>query len=172
MRIFGPTEARFDPHLPPPSDQARGVLYAAGSLPTALVEAFERTRAIERSRDDPYLVSFALAARIALLDLTGAWPTLVGASQAISSGRKDIARLWAQAVYEEYDVEGMLYPSSMSGRHRRRGDPPLHGLSLALFDRGAGALPGHPLMHLPLSHPGLDAALGDIAERYGYALFD
>lgn len=148
------------------------MLYAAGSLPTALVEAFERTRVIERSRDDPWLASFALAAPIVLLDLTGDWPTQAGASQAISSGRKDISRLWAQAIYEEYEVDGLLHPSSMSGTRRRRGDPPMHGLNLVLFDRAATALPGHPLMHLPLRHPGLDAALGDLVERYGYALVD
>ncbi len=171
FRTYGPTSARFDPHLPPPHEQERGVLYAAGSLPTALVEAFGMTRVIERSRDEPWLVSFALAAPLVLLDLTGAWPTLAGASQAISSGRRDIARLWAQAIYEDYDgIHGILYPSSMSGPRRGRHDPPLHGLSLALFERAAIGLPDHPTMHLQLGHPGLDAMLGQIAAAHGYDL--
>ena len=170
MRRFGPTNARFDPQQDPPHDQDRAVLYTAGSLATALAEAFSATRVIERSRDYPWLASFALAEPLRLLDLAGDWPTRAGASQAISSGRKDIARLWAQAVYEEYDVDGILYPSSMSGRRRRRNDPPMHGLAFALFDGATPALPAHPLMHLPLSHPGLDAALGEVAERYGYGL--
>jgi hypothetical protein len=170
MRTFGPTTARFDPHQDPPHDQKRAVLYAAGSLATALVEAFSATRVIERRRDDPWLAGFALAEPVRLLDLAGEWPTRAGASQAISTGRRDVARLWAQAIYEEYDVHGILYPSSMSGRRRRRDDPAMHGLAFALFDRATQALPAHPLMHLPLSHPGLDAALGEVAERYGYGL--
>lgn len=170
MRSFGPTSARFDPHEEPPHDQNRAVLYAAGSLPTALAEAFSATRVIERKRDDPWLVSFALAEPVSLLDLAGDWPTRAGASQAISSGRKDVARSWARAIYEEYEVDGLVYPSSMSGRRRRRNDSAIHGLAFALFDRAARALPDHPSLHLPLSHPGLDAALGQVAERYRYGL--
>jgi len=171
VRYYGPTQARFDPHVPPPRDQDRGILYAAASIPTALVEAFGNRRVIERSFANPWIASFELATPILVLDLTGAWPTFAGSSQAISSGRKDIARLWAQAIYEDYpEVEGLLYPSSMSGTRRQPGDPPMHGLALALFDRGARGLPGHPSLHLPLLHPGLDAALGEVADRYKYSL--
>jgi hypothetical protein len=172
MREYGPTSARFDPQVDPPRNQERGVLYAAGSIPTALAEAFGLTRVIERRRDDPWLAGFRLVIRLRLLDLTGAWPTRAGGSQAISSGRKDIARTWAQAVYEEYEVDGLWYPSSMSGTLRRRGDPRLLGYAVALFDRASVAVPKHPDFHLPLSHPALAGSLGVIAERYGYRMLE
>jgi hypothetical protein len=70
------------------------------------------------------------------------------------------------------DIEGLLYNSSMSGSRRRGSDPVLHGVAVALFDRATGALPPNPVLHLPLNHPGLDAGLGDIANRYGYELID
>jgi hypothetical protein len=173
MRTFGPTSARFDPHEPPPRKHSRGILYAAGSLPTALVEFFGQIRVIERDRDEPWIASFKLTRSIQLLDLSGAWPTRAGASQAISSGRKDIARIWARAIYEEYaKVDGILYLSPMSGRRRAAADPPMHGLAFALFDRAGSALPSNPSMNLRLSHPGLDAALGEVARRFGYGLVD
>lgn len=172
MRTFGPTSARFDPHEPPPHDQTRGVLYAAGSIPTALAEAFGTTRVIELRRDEPWLAGFRLSARLRLLDLSGAWPTRAGASQAISSGRKDVAREWARAVYEEYDVDGVWYPSSMSGLVRAHRDPTLHGYAAALFDRAVRSLPRHPSLHLPLIHPALAGSFGTIADRYGYRLIE
>jgi hypothetical protein len=172
MRTYGPTSARFDPHQPPPHEQDRGVLYAAGSFPTALAEFFGATRTIERSRDEPLIASFRLARVLRLLDLLSGWPTRAGASQALSSGRKDVTRMWARAIYEELDVDGIIYPSSMSGSRRRRSDPPLHGLAVALFDRATSAIPAHPSLNMPLSHPGLDAPLGAIAERFGYGLLD
>lgn len=173
MRTYGPTTSRFDPHEEPPRDQARGVLYAAGSLPTAIVEFFAPTRTIERSRGEPLIASFRLMRSARLLDLTSGWPTRAGASQAISSGRKVIARMWARAIYEEFtEIDGLLYPSSMSGSRREPSDPPLHGFAVALFDRASAALPAHPSLNTPLAHPGLDAALGEVAERFHYGLLD
>lgn len=170
FRDVGPTTARFDPHLPPPQAQDRHVLYAAGSVATALAEAFGVTRVMELSRDRPYLAGFALARRLRLLDLASDWPTRAGASQAISSGRKDIARAWARAIFEEYDVDGLWYPSSMSGTARRRGDPNLHGYAVALFGAARGAFPAHPTLNLALDHPALAPALAKVAERFGYGL--
>lgn len=170
VRTFGPTSSRFDPHVPPPHEQDRGVLYAAGSVPTALAEAFGQTRLIEPRRADPWLAGFRLVGPLRLLDLSGAWPTRAGASQAISSGPRVMARMWARAVYEDYALDGLWYPSSMSGAQRLRGDPPLHGFSVAIFGRAARALPRRPSLHLPLDHPALADALAVIAERYGYGL--
>ena len=121
FRDFGPTSARFDPHLPPPHVGDRQVLYAAGSITTAMAEAFGATRVIELSRDGAYLAGFRLTRAIRLLDLASDWPTRAGASQAISTGRKDVARAWARAIFEEYDVHGLWYPSSMSGTTRALG---------------------------------------------------
>jgi hypothetical protein len=170
MRTFGPTSARFDPHEPPPHDQDRGVLYAAGSIATAIAEAFGPTRLISLSRDAPWLVAFRLETSLRLLDLEGAWPTRAGASQAISSGDKNIAREWARMIYEEYHIDGLWYPSSMSGSVRQSGDPRLHGGAVALFNRAARALPLRPVLHLPLLHPGLTEALATSADRFNYRL--
>jgi hypothetical protein len=170
FRDFGPTAARFDPRLPPPHVQDRHVLYAAGGIATALVEAFGATRVIEQSRDGPYLAGFRLVHPVRLLDLASDWPTRAGASQAISLGRKDIAREWAQAIFEEYDVEGLWYPASMSGTARRPGDPALHGRAVALFGAAHSALPAHPVLNLVLGHPAIGPAIAGVAERFGYAL--
>ena len=170
LRDFGPTSARFDPHLPPPHVQDRHVLYAAGSIATAVAEAFGATRVIELSRDGPYLAGFRLTRRIRLLDLASEWPTRAGASQAINSGRKDTARAWARAIFEEYDIDGLWYPSSMSGTARRGGDPPHHGHAVVLFGTGRSALPAHPVLNLALDHPAIGAAVAGIAERFGYGL--
>lgn len=170
LRNVGPTSARFDPHRPPRRIQDRHVLYAAGSIPTALAEAFGVTRVIEPSRDRPFLAAFRLAKPVRLLDLASDWATRAGASQALSSGRKDIAREWAQAIFEEYEVDGLWYPSSMSGTTRRPSDPRLHGHAVALFTPARRSLPAHPTMNIPLAHPAIAAALAVAAERYGYRL--
>jgi hypothetical protein len=170
FRDHGPTTARFDPHLPPPRVQDRHVLYAAGSIATALAEAFGATRVVELSRDGPYLAAFALTRRLRLLDLASDWPTRAGASQAISSGCKDIARAWAQAIFEEYDLDGLWYPSSMSGTTRRPSDPRTHGYAVALFGDARSAIPAHPTLNVALDHPALAPAIARVAERYAYAL--
>jgi hypothetical protein len=170
FRDFGPTSARFDPHLPPPRVQDRCILYAAGSIPTALAEAFGATRVIELSRDGPYLAAFRLARPVGLLNLTSDWPTTAGASQAISSGRKDIARAWAQAIHEEYAADGLWYPTAMGGTARRAEDLRHHGHAVALFGIGRTALPAHPVLNIALDHPALGAAVARIADRFGYAL--
>jgi hypothetical protein len=170
LRDFGPTSARFDPHLPPPHVQDRHVLYAAGSIATALAEAFGATRLIELSRDGLYLAGFRLARPVRLLDLASDWPTRAGASQALNSGRKDVARAWAQAIFEEFDTDGLWYPSSMSGTARRPSDPQHHGYAVALFGAGRSALPAHPVLNLALDHPAIGAAMAGVAERFGYGL--
>lgn len=42
FRFFGPTQARFDHHEPPPRIQAKGILYAAASPITCLAEVLRR----------------------------------------------------------------------------------------------------------------------------------
>ena len=162
FRFFGPViTARFDHHLAPPSDQDRGILYAAESGPVCLAEVFQATRTVDRQRRDPWLVSFALADGARLLDLSGMWPTRAGASQALASGRRDVARAWSRAIYDEYpDVDGLVYPSSMYGR----------GLAMALYERASRALPSRPELHVPLTHPGLASILRTEASRLGYML--
>jgi RES domain len=118
FRSFGPiATGRFDHHgLPPSEDPVRAMYYASDSAAGAIVETFQDSRFIDRLDREPWIVAFELRDDFVGLDLTGAWPTLAGASQAISSGRRDIARAWSRLIWGEYeDVDGLWYPSAMAG---------------------------------------------------------
>ena len=161
FRHFGPTNSRFDHHLPPSAVGDRGILYAAteGSVPFA--EVFQEARVIDRRRNDPWLVAFDLAAPVALLDLAGDWPTRAGASAAINSGPRPRARRWSQRIYEAYPtIAGLWYPSSMGGNR------PV----IALYDRAVAAMPGRPVFHRALADPALTAIVLRAAGRFGYAV--
>lgn len=149
-------------------------MYVGGDPRTAIVEAFGRTAVIDRRRDEPWLAVFSLRRRVRLLDLRGTWPTFAGASQALATADEPAAtQAWARAMYEAYNVDGILYPSSMRGRP----DPMPAALdadqfchNIALFERAADAIPAHPRVHLALYHPGLDDVIADVARRYRYDL--
>ncbi len=161
FRSFGPiATARFDHHgLPPSEDPVRAIYYASDSAAGAIVETFQDSRFIDRLDREPWIVAFELGDDFVGLDLTGAWPTLAGASQAISSGRRDIARAWSRLIWGEYeDLDGLWYPSAMAGGAH----------DLAAFERARPKIPDHPALNLPLAHPGLEADLNRIAATYGY----
>lgn len=163
LRHFGPAAAcRFDPHEPPPrSDQPEGVTYLAISAQTALAETFQSRRLVNRHHGAPYLVGLRLNRPVQLLDLTRAWPTRAGASQAISSGRRDVARAWARRVREAFpELDGLWYPSSMDGG----------GLCLVLWSPAADALPAVPVLSRALTDPALADRLAGAASRLGYRL--
>lgn len=161
FRSFGPRDARFDHHLPPPRDQGRATYYAAREPTTCVAEVFQWERRIERLVDAPWLVGFRLARAVLLLDLTGRWPTRAGASMAIHSGSRPRARAWSRAIHEAFpEVQGLLYCSSMdSNRH-----------AVALYERARSAMPPRPDFHRPLSNPDLEPFLRDAARAFGYEL--
>lgn len=161
FRHYGPSASRFDHHDPPPSLQAKGVLYAAADAITGLAEVFQATRVIDRGARQPWLVAFELRRDVALLDLTGTWPTRAGASMAINSGPRPQARRWSRAIYDAYPaVDGLLYCSSM---HANRP-------AVALYERAAGAVPSVPHFHRALADPALLPRLNAAATRLGYGL--
>jgi hypothetical protein len=161
FRFFGPTQARFDHHDPPPRVQAKGILYAANCPVTCLAEVFQATRVVERIARDPWLVVFHLTRALVLLDLTGTWPTAAGASMAIGSGPRPRARRWSQSIYAAYPaVEGLLYCSSMHANQP----------AVALFERAQNALPSAPAFHRALADPGLLLRLNAAATLLGYQL--
>jgi hypothetical protein len=150
FRTYGPVaNGRFDHHHPPPHDDpTRGILYGSLDAPAAIAEAFGDGRLIDRVRDGPWLVCFALGRAAALLDLRGAWPTRA-------------AQAWSREIHAAFpSVQGLLYASAMAGS----------STNIALYERAASALPGHPALHVPLAHPGLGRALSRIADRFGYDL--
>ena len=163
FRTYGPVASgRFDHHLPPPAEEPdRGILYMAGDVATAIAETFQDTRTIDRVHQDPWLCAFRLEHDLPKLDLTGTWPTKAGASQAIATGRRDVARAWSRAIYAAFaDVQCLIYASSMSGG----------STNVAIYERGEWTLPDRPALNIPLSHPGLSSDLERIAETYGYDL--
>jgi hypothetical protein len=147
FRAWGPTAARFDHHVPPPSIQEREILYGAvgpQAAATAVAEAFQANRVVERVRRAPTWVAFATTSDLALLDLTGTWPTRAGASMAIASGRRDRARRWSRAVHTAYPhVQGLFYCSSMNAN-----EP-----CVALYERAIRVMPSNPEFHRLLSDP-------------------
>ena len=161
-RAFGPVAgARFDHHEPPPRPQARAILYAAADGVTCLAEVFQAARLIDATAHQPWLVGFALAAELTLLDLTGTWPTAAGASMAINSGPRPRARRWSRAIYAAYPaVQGLWYPSSM---HANRP-------SAALYERARPAIAAAPFFHRALDDPLLTDLLAWAAEALGYGL--
>jgi len=165
FRSFGPTAARWDHHLPStrgvPVEQDRSVFYCAPDVDTCAAEVFQATRRIDRTRDAPWLVVFALVEAITLLDLRGTFATKVGASTAIHSGLRSRARAWARELYEAYpDIQGLYYGSSMNG----------HAPAVALNERAQRAMPEQPHFHRALNDDMLVETLQRIALRLSYGL--
>jgi hypothetical protein len=163
LRHFGPAaDCRFDPQPPPSRDaQHEGVTYLAITPQTALAEAFQSRRLLDRHHGAPHLVGLRLVRPVQLLDLSRAWPTRAGASQAISSGRRDVARAWAREVRVAFpELDGLWYPSSMDGG----------GFCLVLWNPAADALPTAPVLSRALADPALADRLAGAATRLGYRL--
>ncbi|MHB8296033.1 MAG: RES family NAD+ phosphorylase [Acidimicrobiales bacterium] len=162
FRHYGPVgTARFDHHFSPAREQERAIYYAADTLQTAVAEAFGAMRVVDRCLGDPWLAAFRLTRPVRLCDLSGTWPTRAGAIQAISTGRRDLARAWSRAIYDAFpDLDGLLYRSSMDGA----------GVAVALWERASDAMPARPALNIALSHPGLLDVLGVACERLGYRL--
>ena len=164
LRHFGPTDARFDHHERDasgrPFDQARGIIYLAGDIPTALAEVFQAGRLVDRERHQPWLVSFALARDLRLLDLTGTFCVRAGGSMKLVGGPKVYAQNWSQAFYDCYaSIEGIRYPSSLTNRP-----------AIALYERGlrVPALPATPRLHRALSDALLIDPIRGACKDIGY----
>ncbi len=164
FRRFGPlATARFDHHTMPRREQdRRAILYAATKGTVCVAEVFQEMRIIDRHSRDPWLVAFALRSDVALLDLTGLWPTRAGASTAISSSEaRSRTRHWSRNMWRAYpDIVGLSYASSMHG----------HDPAVALYERAKSSLPESPSLHLPLSHRRLSLPLRNLADKLGYDL--
>lgn len=166
FRRVGPVpHARFDPHAASETiadDPGNGVLYFGLSVRTSVAEVFQTTSTVDRKTRGPHLVVVRPSRTLHLLDLSGLWPTRVGASQEISSGPKKVTQAWARAIRNELpDVDGLWYRSSMDG-----GEP-----AVCLWDPPAGsALPASPDILLALDHPGLDVPLARVCRELGYVL--
>ncbi len=165
MRHYGPLEnARFDHHLDPSKVQDRGIIYAAtrdDAIATCVAEVFQDTRLVDTRRNEPWLAAFTLMEDVALLNLTGKWPTRARASANINSGQRPRCRRWSRVIYDAYpDLEGLYYASSMNGN-----EP-----AVAIYERASNALPRSPVLNRPLSDAPLLIPLKRITAELGYDL--
>lgn len=166
LRRFGPTDARFDHHLPDddgrPWQQSRGIMYLASDIPTCLAEVFQNSREVDRRDRHPWLVSFRFRSTLRLLDLTDVFPIQSGASMKLMTGPRRYARNWARGYYESYPfIDGLYFNSSMTNR-----------AALALFERVApkDALPETPDLHRSLADPLLLVPIQEACVDIGYGM--
>jgi hypothetical protein len=167
FRHVGPVNARWDHHLATafgePQAQERGIYYAARDAKTCLAEAFQQTRRIDRAFQAPWLVVFATVSPLTVLDLTGDFPTRMGASMAIHSGSRGRARGWARDLYQAFaDLQGIQYASSMNG------GAPVFALNERALQEPL--FPPQPLFHRALADDVMLDPLKHAAEELGYAL--
>ncbi len=165
FRYFGPL-SRFDHHLLDddgnPCLQERGIFYAATDVPTSVAEFFQHNRRrVNRTRNQPWLVSFALASEVRLLNLTEVFCVRVGASMKLVSGPWVYAQNWSRGFYEAYpEIEGLYYLSSLTNRP-----------TVALFERvNASLFPANTRFHRALADPLIHKALIVIVDEIGYGL--
>lgn len=164
FRYFGPTAARFDHQQRDTKgrafEQARGILYLAQDIPTALAEVFQEKRTVNRALDRPWLVSLRLACDLTLLNLTDTYCLRAGGSMKLVSGPTVYAQNWSRAFYACYqNIHGIYYPSSLTNR-------PV----IALYERALalGPFPPAPRFHRALSDPLLIEPLRNACKEIGY----
>ena len=163
FRTFGPTDARFDHQLQGQPETRRAVMHLAFSPVTCLAEVFQKTRTIHRTHRKPALVGFAMTSSLKLLDLTGAFPTRIGASMGLMTGARSVGRNWARGLYAAYpEAQGLAYPSSMHA----------NAVAIMLNDRTdlAQALPRSPGFHKALDDPSMITMLKNAARELGYVI--
>jgi RES domain len=167
FRTYGP-KLRFDPHVvhagpkPAGDDPAHGVWYGASTPDAALAEAFQVGRTISRALDTPYLTGLSFSRPVVVLDLAfdsaGLWATRVGGTFGLSTEPHQVTQRWARAIVEAFpDLDGLRYSSRFA-----------NAPCLALFLPAATAMPAHPKMSQPLTHPDLTERITGAAYRLGY----
>ena len=160
LRHWGPSAACFDPHKPPPSEQEAGVSYASFDVPTCLAEAYQVRRVVNTAFEVPYLTAWSPRRRLRLLDLTGLWPVRNGASHAINTGRHDLCREWARAIYKRWPgIDGVYYSSAMTGRP-----------CVALWTAASDSFPDRPSFSHALAAPLIRDLLQEAVEQVGCRL--
>lgn len=166
FRHYGPL-SRFDHHQfnadGEPDFQARGVLYAAADLATAVAECFQhRRRRIDRSDQNPWLAAFRLPGEVRLLNLTDTFCVRVGASMKLITGPFSHTQPWSQGFYDTYtDIQGLYYPSSLTNRP-----------AIMFYERvnKHDLFPPTTQLHRPLDSPLMLKPLTITAKEIGYRI--
>jgi hypothetical protein len=77
----------------------------------------------------------------------------------INSGPRQHCRAWLRTIHELYEeVEVITYCSSMNANQS----------AVALYERAENALPPHPRVNIPLSHPAIRFELERITGESDY----
>ncbi|HEX5416306.1 MAG TPA: RES family NAD+ phosphorylase [Chloroflexota bacterium] len=161
FRGYGPLAMRFDHHDSPPHEQTRKVYYAAESILTCVAEVFQDTGFIDPTESERWLVGLRLARPVRILSLRGLWPTRAGASMALNTGDRTIARAWSRAIYDAFsDAEGLYYASAMNA----------HEPAVFLYERAEDTPAPLPFFHRALADPTLRGVLEQAAATLGYGL--
>ena len=161
LRHYGPVPGmRFDPHDPPPASQTAGVCYTACNLTTCIAEMYQEFRTVNATRGDAHLTSWQPVRDLELLDLTGRWPVLNGASATLMMGWKEISQKWARAIRIAWpDLDGIYSRSAVTN------DP-----TCVLFTPAKSSFPGSPLQSTALSAPLLFSQVTSVAKSINYAV--
>ncbi len=77
---------------------------------------------------------------------------------AINTSPRPRAQRWARAFYDAYEIDGIIYPSSMYG----------NAPAVALFERCQNALSSTPTFHRALADPALQHRIVLTAQDIGY----
>lgn len=169
FRTFGPVDARFDPHPPPPAESPEhSVMYVVpeqhrgqdSAIAACLIEVFQQQRIIHRTGNGATLALFETTRAIQLLDLSDSdWLTVAGGNAAVSSGPRARSREWARAIFAAYPhIDGIRSASSVVPDAR----------IAALWSRCADAVPDHAHALIRLDRPELSHVIHGVARRYGY----
>lgn len=136
------------------------VTMGSHAILSALAEVFQETRHIDRSLGDPWLAAFYLSTSLRLLNTNSPWTAQAGGNMAINSGLRSRSRQWSRCIYCSYPkVSGIAYPSSLTNMPCG-----------ALYERAAAAVPSHPQLNLPLTHPALGANLLAFAAQLNFTI--
>ncbi|GAB2655326.1 RES family NAD+ phosphorylase [Prescottella soli] len=164
LRTFG-SILRFDHHPAPRNEHPDyGIWYGAASPRSALADAFQSARVIDRHRGDPYVTGLRFTRPLRLLDVSGiggaSWATRVGGNDALDSAPHSLAQHWARNIHLAHDtIDGIVYRGRVAG-----------GTAVAVFERASDAFPARPELSLPLAHPALSDAIDTAAYQLGYTI--
>lgn len=110
----------------------------------------------------PHIAAFVFARDLRLLDVAGPWITRAGASMAINSGHRKVARAWSREIYDAFsEIDGIRYASSMDS----------NAPAYAFYERAKPHIrSSSPAFDVPLAAVQLLPDLKRAAERLGYGL--
>lgn len=163
FRSFGPI-SRFDHHRikkplgKPQLDPERGIIYAADTLSSCLVEIFGDGDIIEVKQQ--LVASIYTSETLNLLDLRGNNAMKAGTVTAIAkTANRNLSQTWSRYFYFRSDLYGEIDGLIYSNAHNDED-------AVALYERAQKKLVTSKIQTMPLKHPALRSAIFQIAENH------